>query len=116
MEKKNVIGLIASLAVVLVITLLVRGSDDPTAATGILNVVLVVVAGTVFVIALVADPTPLRRVGRTRVLVVPAVMFAVVALLSLAQGLLPSAVTSAFVAALFAVIAVRSQQPADERG
>jgi len=109
MDKRNFLGLAASLAVVSSVALVYLASGNARPLQGILDVGLLVVAGVLVVAALVVDSTPLRRIQRSNLLFVPIVLSILGSVFALDGGNYFSAATTAFIAIMFGIVLVRTR-------
>jgi phosphatidylserine synthase len=110
MDKRNFLGLAASLVAVSIVAavLFVAGGVTRPIA-GLLDISLLVIASVLVVAALVVDSTPLRRIQQPNLLFVPIALMALVSVFSLDGENYASAATTAMVAAMFTIVLVRTR-------
>jgi len=109
MNKRNLLGLAASVAVVSIVAILFVAGGVRQPFAELLNVGLLVIASVLVVAALVVDSTPLQQMHQLNLLFVPIALFALVSVFSLDGENYVSAATTAMVAAMFTIVLVRAR-------
>ena len=110
MDKRNFLGLAASLAAVSIIVAIMfvaGGVRQPFA--DLLDVGLLVIASVLVVAALVADATLLGRIQQPNLLFVPIALFIMVSVFALDGENYVSAATTALVAVVFTIMLARTR-------